>query len=106
MRKYTIEIASVTYRWKDSVKLLTATHALTNRSKVIPGGGPYPVEGPVATRIGSEPQAHLPEGVIEAHHISVQSASKCSVQGYIRSCAGLLRVHIRLWFPSDPCRNA
>jgi len=34
-----------TYPWKASVIVLTVTHALTNRSKVIPGRGPYPVIG-------------------------------------------------------------
>ena len=34
-----------TYLWKDSVNVLTVTQALTKRSKVIPGGGPYPVTG-------------------------------------------------------------
>jgi len=33
------------YRWKASVSVFTTTHALTKRSKVIPGGGPYPGEG-------------------------------------------------------------
>jgi hypothetical protein len=34
-----------TYPWKASVIVFTVTHALTNRSKVIPGRGPYPVIG-------------------------------------------------------------
>ena len=39
-----------THAWKASVKVLTTTQALTKRSKVIPGGGPYPAAGPEATR--------------------------------------------------------
>lgn len=30
------------YRWKASVSVFTVTHALTNRSNVIPGEAPYP----------------------------------------------------------------
>jgi hypothetical protein len=38
------------YRWKASVNVFTATQALTKRSNVMPGGGPYPVDGPEAFR--------------------------------------------------------
>jgi len=34
-----------THLWKASVSVLTVTQARTNRSKVIAGGGPYPVAG-------------------------------------------------------------
>ena len=34
--------------WKASVSVLTVTHALTNRSNVIPRGGPYTVAAPEA----------------------------------------------------------
>lgn len=34
-----------TYLWKDSVSDFTTTHARTNRSNVMPGGGPYPLTG-------------------------------------------------------------
>jgi len=40
-----IILNAVTNPWKASVIVLTVTHALTNRSKVIPGRGPYPVIG-------------------------------------------------------------
>lgn len=43
-----------TYCWKASVNVFTATQALTNRSNVIPTGGPYPVAGADATHIPSE----------------------------------------------------
>jgi hypothetical protein len=38
-------LSPFTHRWKASVNVLTVTQALTKRSKVIPGGGPYPVTG-------------------------------------------------------------
>ena len=42
----------LTHPWKASVKVFTTTHALTKRSKVIPGAGPYPAAtGPEATRM-------------------------------------------------------
>lgn len=33
------------YRWKDSVNVFTTIQARTKRSKVMPGGGPWVVEG-------------------------------------------------------------
>jgi len=40
----------VSIPWKASVSVFTTTQALTKRSKVIPGGGPYPAAtGPEAT---------------------------------------------------------
>ena len=45
MRLPNADVMYSAYLWKDSVNVLTVTHALTKRSKVIPGGGPYPVTG-------------------------------------------------------------
>ena len=38
-----------THRWNASVSVFTTTQARTNRSNVMPGGGPYRSEGPEAT---------------------------------------------------------
>ena len=48
VEKRKLVASAPTYLWNDSVNVLTTTHARTNRSNVIPGGGPYPPAGPDA----------------------------------------------------------
>jgi len=51
------------YRWNDSVNVLTATHALTKRSKVIPGGGPYCEMTPEAWPASTLCESHSTQSV-------------------------------------------
>lgn len=65
-----------TYCWKDSVSVFTTTQALTNRSNVIPIGGPFPIAGPDAIYNAYQKQIQKTEAISReqtqqrTHHIS------------------------------------
>lgn len=97
-------LASQTQTYKASVKVFTTTQARTNRSKVIPGGGPYPEVGPEAMRdVGFDKRHRLAGGT---YRISVLPTLGWWEIACTRRIQELETVHVRRWIQSGLGRNA
>lgn len=94
-----------TYFWKASVRVFITTHALTNRSNVIPGGGPWPPVGADATGCYNQQNMVINEQQL-IHNTSAQSSLKGKAIDCIRSCARLRTTLGLRWYQTGLYQNA